>query len=241
MARPTQPQIWSAVQSAIQTAAGCTAIWKYQDAAQPSLDYVAMSLGSEATVDVDYVVESPVAAWEASTAYGAGDRVIHDSGKTYSCAVAGTSGSSGGPTGTGSAIVDGTARWSYVAPGGEVQLTLGGVREVALQLEVFSAATVEETARQTALSRCSQIVARLRMPTARDALKAVAFVPFDPGPVQWLPSIVAAGFRGRATCDIRCRMPAEALREFVGYIAALDGTTTVHAGGADVSAPFSAP
>jgi len=54
-------------------------------------------------------------AWVASTAYTVGDKVTNDSGKVYVCDTAGTSDSSGGPTGTGTDITDNTARWDYVS------------------------------------------------------------------------------------------------------------------------------
>lgn len=241
MAHPTAAEVWAAIQSAVEQAAGCTTIWKYQDAPQPALDYVAISLGASIPEGVDYVVESPVPAWAASTAYAVDDRVRNDNGKTYRCTTAGTSASSGGPTGTGTSIADGTARWAYVAPGGEIQQTLGGTREVTLQLEVFSDSRIEQAGRQTAMARCEQVVGLLRMPAARAVVKAVGFVPFDPGPVQWVPAIVGVGFRGRATCEIRCRVPAYALRQYTGYIASLAGTATVHAGAADVDVDFEAP
>ena len=53
-------------------------------------------------------------AWAASYAYALGDYAINDSGKLYTCSTAGTSAGSGGPTGTGSGITDGTAEWDYV-------------------------------------------------------------------------------------------------------------------------------
>lgn len=51
--------------------------------------------------------------WQASTAYLIGHRVIN-SGNVYVCVTNGTSNSSGGPTGTGTNISDGTAAWDYV-------------------------------------------------------------------------------------------------------------------------------
>lgn len=56
------------------------------------------------------------AAWTVSTAY-AFDDVRLNGGNVYKCAVAGTSAGSGGPSGTGSAITDGTVTWSYVGAG----------------------------------------------------------------------------------------------------------------------------
>jgi hypothetical protein len=54
-------------------------------------------------------------AWAASTAYAVG--VLRtNGGNTYICITAGTSAASGGPTGTGADITDGTVHWSYVDP-----------------------------------------------------------------------------------------------------------------------------
>lgn len=53
-------------------------------------------------------------AWQASTAVSVGDYFTNDSGKLYVCSSAGTTASSGGPTGTSTGITDGTAEWDYV-------------------------------------------------------------------------------------------------------------------------------
>jgi hypothetical protein len=51
--------------------------------------------------------------WAGSTAYAKGATVKNDSGKIYVCIQAGTSASSGGPTGFGNSITDGTCKWNY--------------------------------------------------------------------------------------------------------------------------------
>lgn len=58
--------------------------------------------------------------WQASTAYVVGQNVSNDTSplKTYTCITAGTSAASGGPTGTGASITDGTATWQYQNPAG---------------------------------------------------------------------------------------------------------------------------
>jgi hypothetical protein len=56
------------------------------------------------------------APWVPSTAYSIGDKRVNG-GNAYYCTVAGTSASSGGPSGTGSSIVDGTATWKYITNG----------------------------------------------------------------------------------------------------------------------------
>lgn len=55
-------------------------------------------------------------AWVNSTAYTVGVLVLNDTNKIYECVTAGTSAGSGGPTGTGSAITDGTVVWNYLSP-----------------------------------------------------------------------------------------------------------------------------
>lgn len=55
-------------------------------------------------------------AWAASTAYAAAARRTNG-GNIYEVTVAGTSAASGGPTGTGTTIVDGTVTWKYLGAG----------------------------------------------------------------------------------------------------------------------------
>ncbi len=58
-----------------------------------------------------------VSAWASGTAYALGDRRHNDSGKVYQVTTAGTSAGSGGPTGTGTGIVDNTVTWAYLGAG----------------------------------------------------------------------------------------------------------------------------
>lgn len=67
---------------------------------------------TDGTVHWEYV--GGFDAWVNSTGYVLGDRVTNDSGKTYVNVLAGTSAGSGGPTGTGAGISDGTCAWDYV-------------------------------------------------------------------------------------------------------------------------------
>lgn len=55
-------------------------------------------------------------AWVGATAYTAGRLVFNDTNKIYECVTGGTSAGVGGPTGTGTGIVDGTCVWNYLAP-----------------------------------------------------------------------------------------------------------------------------
>ena len=69
-------------------------------------------------------------AWAGSTAYALGDFVTNGANQ-YKCTTLGISAVSGGPTGTGSGITDGTAVWEYCSVAGadiqvnNVDVTLG--------------------------------------------------------------------------------------------------------------------
>lgn len=57
-------------------------------------------------------------AWSPTTAYSIGDLRRNDApNNIYVCTVAGTSAGAGGPTGTGTAIVDNTVTWRFVGDG----------------------------------------------------------------------------------------------------------------------------
>lgn len=64
--------------------------------------------------NVTYTIQNYSAAWAGSTAYALGDR-MSNGGNVYRATTAGTSASSGGPSGTGAGITDGTVVWAYVA------------------------------------------------------------------------------------------------------------------------------
>jgi len=61
--------------------------------------------------------------WAASTAVQLNHQ-MHLGGRVYVCTTAGTTASSGGPTGTGSGISDGTAVWAYA---GVQEMTIDNV------------------------------------------------------------------------------------------------------------------
>lgn len=125
--------------------------------------------------------------------------------------------------------------------GQEVAQAVMGTRELPLVVECFTAATVEETGKATALSVVDTAVARLRLPEARTALAAVGLTPFAPGATTWIPDVVATGFRGRALCEVRCYLPARAVEEYTTYIASIAGAVTVKGGPAgDLVVPLSA-
>ena len=73
------------------------------------------------TVIADYTVGS---AWIASNVTAVG-QYCTNGGNTYKCTAAGTSAASGGPTGTGSGIVDGTVTWNYIGAGQLFDVLMG--------------------------------------------------------------------------------------------------------------------
>lgn len=80
-------------------------------------------------------------AWAGSTAYVVGQRRVNN-GNLYQCSTAGTSASSGGPTGTGSGITDGTAAWNYVSAVGDMTIDGASIAEG----QAFSVSTYNLTA-----------------------------------------------------------------------------------------------
>lgn len=73
------------------------------------------------TVTDDYTVGS---AWIADNVTAVG-QYCTNGGNTYICTTAGTSAASGGPTGTGTGIADGTVVWNYVGAGQLFDVLMG--------------------------------------------------------------------------------------------------------------------
>lgn len=128
--------------------------------------------------------------------------------------------------------------------GEEVELEMLGSREVALQLEVFTAATVPTVGAEDALTIAERVRTRLRLSSIRRPLAEATVSPFGIGQVQHLPAIEAAGFRGRALLDVRCYLsvPLDDAKEYTGYIARVNGTVTASGDGSGtVTKNFTAP
>lgn len=84
----------------------------------------------------DGLVSEP---WTASKTYVAGMQV-HNGGNVYNCTTGGAAAASGGPTGTGTGITDGTAVWAYL---GLQQMTIDNSNIAAAQ--VVTVATFTNT------------------------------------------------------------------------------------------------
>lgn len=122
-------------------------------------------------------------------------------------------------------------------PGQEIKQEVRGMRDVALELEVFTGPTVGDNA---AVFIAERIRTALLLPSVREPLFVAGIAPFDPGPVQYLPTISQIKFQGRATCTIRCYMGVQDVAEYTTYIARVSGTITAQ-GGAVNPAPISYP
>lgn len=102
--------------------------------------------------------------------------------------------------------------------GQELREDVMGTREVPFQIEVFTSEIYGETA---ARQRAERIRTAMRLSGIRQRLRRVNVSPFDPGPVSWVPDILAAEFRGRAVTTIRCYVPVLDCFSYVGYISRL--------------------
>ena len=63
--------------------------------------------------------------WAANTTYSVGNKIQNDRERIYECTVAGTSASSGGPTGAGQSITDNNVTWKWL--GNKINHTMRGI------------------------------------------------------------------------------------------------------------------
>lgn len=104
--------------------------------------------------------------------------------------------------------------------GQEIKLDVRGIREVPLQIEVFTS----DVYGNAAARRVAEMIrTKLRLDGVRHGLRKAGLSPFDSDPVQWIPDIPTARFRGRAMTNIRCYVPVMDCYEYVGYIASMSG------------------
>ena len=115
LASPTLPATWMG--AAVNGVASKQGTW--DDTSADASGYAGhyRILASDGAVHLQGLVSEP---WSASKAYVVGQQV-HLGGNVYRATAAGTSASSGGPTGTGTGITDGGVTWAYV---GSVDMTL---------------------------------------------------------------------------------------------------------------------
>lgn len=119
LARAALPSDWMAAASGGSKAKSGT----WQDAAANAnglARHYRIYASNGTTCHVQGLVSMP---WAASTPVQVGQQ-MHNGGNVYACTTAGTTASSGGPTGTGTGITDGGATWNYVGP---VEMTIDNV------------------------------------------------------------------------------------------------------------------
>lgn len=87
--------------------------WELTGEADGNINYVRFYDSTGTTAYLQLSAGFASTAWAPSTAYTVGQKV-NLGGNVYVCATSGTSASSGGPTGTGSGITDGTVTWNYL-------------------------------------------------------------------------------------------------------------------------------
>lgn len=99
---------FNAASAGVVTQAGT---WSATVATQGVIGYYSLYDSGVTTVHIQGTVGC--ALWLASTAYVVGQTRVNGA-NSYQLTTAGTSAASGGPTGTGAGIADGTAVWSYL-------------------------------------------------------------------------------------------------------------------------------
>jgi len=119
LARATLPSDWMSDASAGSKAKSGT----WQDAAANAnglARHYRIYASNGTTCHIQGLVSMP---WAASTAVQVGQQ-MHNGGNVYVVTTAGTTASSGGPSGTGTGITDGSVTWNYVGP---VDMTIDNV------------------------------------------------------------------------------------------------------------------
>lgn len=92
------------------------------------------------TTPVGVVDLGASSSWLPSTSVVV-NQMASNGGNLYICTTAGTTAASGGPTGTGTSITDGTAVWSYVQPG-TASVTMSNVAVTASLSVTINSATI---------------------------------------------------------------------------------------------------
>lgn len=103
----------------------------------------AQAFSIEGVLEVDAIAVSTATistptVWAALTAYSIGN-VVTNSGRVYKCTVGGTSAASGGPSSTGTAIVDATVTWTYLGATVPISLRYLGTYDTT-RIDVVSTA-----------------------------------------------------------------------------------------------------
>jgi hypothetical protein len=112
---------------AVSRAAGVDATLEFTESPDANTFFFSNSDANEPSTTQGFSYHTD--PWAPSTAYALREVVTNDDAGTdrdYICVTAGTSAGSGGPTGTGTGITDGTVTWDYLVDNTD-PLSIGGV------------------------------------------------------------------------------------------------------------------
>ncbi|MCA8355184.1 hypothetical protein [Burkholderia cepacia] len=136
---------------------------------------------ASAPADVSPVTVPAYAAWVASTAYALNAYAMNG-GNLYQVTTAGTSAASGGPTGTGASIADGSVVWKYVQTGGGTVLIAANAARKGLRVRNAGAGQLAITAAlTTTFAQAAVVIQPGDTYIERDAPQAAWFAISDTG------------------------------------------------------------
>lgn len=120
--------------------------------------------------------------------------------------------------------------------GQEVEIRVKGIREVPLELELFTDEGVAGGG-HSAIVKMVDLTARFKLPSVREIFSAQGISLFDVGKINWIPDVPGTTFRGRAVCTIRMYLPLPSVAEYVGFIERVIGSF-VSEGAQTIETPF---
>ena len=217
-------------------ATGLPVIWSNQNAPIPTGAYgtLLVSPSRELGAGETTFTYDDVAAWTHTTAYLV-DARVKNAGNIYTCTTAGTSAGSGGPTGTGLTIADGSAVWAYERALGSDMIprtVIHSVITVSCQVHVPEPSQGTAWTHDTrALVYIEKARATLRMPKPLAALRAANIAHVRSEPSQDLSGVWGGTWRDRAAFDVHFATSqtitdtGESLIETVEIEGDIDGNT----------------
>lgn len=107
-------------------------------------------------------------------------------------------------------------------PGQEVILTVGGTRSAQIEAQVLTSQTVTAT---DALATAEKMRTRTQLPSVRGILLAAGISPYEPGTVQQINQVRAAGFVGRSVYQFRAYI-ADLVEERLTFVQKVQATET---------------
>lgn len=104
------------------------------------------------------------------------------------------------------------------AVGQEIRMQASELLDLLLEVQSF---TDDTHGNAQAVVVLEAVRRKLKLPTARDALRAAGLVPYAIGPVRNLAELDDTEFKGRALLEVRCYL-VQTSEERTGYIATVE-------------------